>query len=261
MGRKPMTEEEKAEFNAKMAAARAAKKAEKTAEAETISVPADDVMGVADDGTTTPLTEIEPDLIGETVEISVDEAEESEKDQTVASAAPQPIYQMVTPKDPTVKILYLDSAIANNQIPIGHGRVITGSGRIFSVALSEFEGEFMTPLTMQLIDQRKFIILDGLTQEQREQYNCDYKTGEVLKKEGIFDYLISCKTEEAVRIFSNLCTAHRELVGTRILTAWENGDNRITRDKLEGLNAISKGDYPDNKGIFTQIIQELNEQI
>lgn len=246
MGRKAMTEEEKAQFKEKMAAARAAKKAE---EAETISVPAEDVMGLAPDGTEIPLTELEPELAGETVEVEAAEA----------VPAPQPVYQVVTPKDPTVKILYLDSAIQNNQIPIGRGRVITGSGRIFGVPLGEFEGEFMTPLIMRLIDERKFIILDGLTEEQREQYNCAYRDGEVLKKEGVFDYLLSCDTAEAERIFRELCTEHRNMVGTRFITAWEQGDNRISREKVEALNAVSKKDYPDGKGVFTPILQAMAE--
>lgn len=245
MGRKPMTEEEKAEFKAKMAAARAAKKAEE----ETIKVPAEDVMGVAEDGSMTPLTELEPELAGETVSADV------------PAAAPQPVYQVVVPKDPMVKILYLDSAIPNNQIPIGRGRVITGSGRIFGVPLNEFEGEFMTPLTMQLIDERKFIVLDGLTDEQREQYNCLYRDGEVLKKEGLFDYLFSCSAEDAARIFRELCKEHRNMVGTRFITAWEQGDNRLTREKLEALNAVSKADYPDGKGVFTPILQAMAENI
>ena len=175
--------------------------------------------------------------------------------------APAPIYQVVAPKDPTVKIIYLDSVIPNNQIPIGKGKMITGSGRIFSVSLGEFEGEFMTPLTMRLIDERKFIVLDGLTDEQREQYNCLYKPEEVIRKEGVFDHLISCSTEEAVRIFRNLCKEHREMVGTRFYEAWEQGDNRITRDKVEALNAISKGDYADGTGVFTAIVKDMNDAI
>lgn len=178
-------------------------------------------------------------------------------------SAPAPVYQVVAPQEPKVKILYLDSAIENNQIPIGSKKTITGSGRIFSVALSEFEGEFMTPLVMKLIDQRKFIILDGLTDEQREQYNCLYKQDEVLKKEGIFDYLLSCSTEDAERIFKALCKEHRELVGSRFAEAWipEHRDNRITRDKIEALNKISKADYEDGNGIFTEILKEMAESI
>ena len=104
-------------------------------------------------------------------------------------AAAQPINMIVEQKAPPVKILYIASCIPNNQIPIGNGRYITGSGRIFSVPMEQFEGEFMTPLVMKLIDNRKFVVLSGLSDEQRHQYNCYYDEGEVLKDEGVFDML------------------------------------------------------------------------
>ena len=88
--------------------------------------------------------------------------------QPVSVSQQTPVNMVVEQKAPPVKILYIDSAIPNNQIPIGNGRYITGSGRIFSVSLEQFEGEFMTPLVMKLIDCRKFIVLSGLTEEQRE---------------------------------------------------------------------------------------------
>ena len=186
-------------------------------------------------------------------------AEEIVEKETASEAAP--VYQVVAPKDPVVKILYIDSAIDKNEIKIGRGRSISGSGRVFSVRLAEFEGEFMTPVIMSLIDQRTLIILDGLTDEQREQYHCLYKEGEVLKKEGMFDFLISCDTEKAVEIFTELCKEHRTLVGRRFLEAWDKGDNRITRDKVEALNKISKENYEDNTGIFTPIVKAFAERV
>lgn len=183
------------------------------------------------------------------------------KKTTVETEEATPVIHVVTPKDPVVKILYIDSAIEQNEIKIGRGRSITGSGRVFSVQLAEFEGEFMTPVIMSLIDQRTLIILDGLTDEQREQYHCLYKEGEVLKKEGMFDFLISCDTEKAVAIFKELCKEHRTLVGRRFLEAWDKGDNRITRDKVEALNKISKENYEDKTGIFTPIVKAFAERV
>lgn len=181
---------------------------------------------------------------------------------TEPTPAPQPVYQVVTPKDPMVKILYIDSAIEGNQIPIGKGRVISGSGRMFSVSLSDFEGEFMSPLVMLLIKKRKFIVLSGLTDEQRMQYGCLYKEDEVINNEGMFDWMLNCQTDEAVERFTALCRTHRELVGRRFITAYEQRDPRISRDRLERLNKVSKADYEDGRGIFTEILQQMNaEQI
>ena len=181
----------------------------------------------------------------------------AEAPQPAAQPAPQ-INMVVQEKAPPVKIIYIDSVIPNNEIPIGGGRKITGSGRVFSVPMELFEGEFMTPLVMTLIDERKFIILDGLTDEQRRQYNCFYSEGEVVRDEGMFDYFFDMEADKAATIFENLCPQHQQLVATRFMTAYfEKHDNRITRDKVEALNRISKTNEPD--GLFTPIVKEFNE--
>ena len=174
--------------------------------------------------------------------------------------APAPINMVVEQKAPPVKILYIDSVIPNNQIPIGNNRYITGSGRIFSVPMEQFEGEFMSPLVMKLIDNRKFIVIDGLTDEQREQYNCFYKEGEVIRNEGIFDALFDMNTDKAASIYTALCPEHKHLVATRFITAYfERHDNRITRDTVEKLNAISKS--VDAEGLFTPIVKDINDKV
>ena len=179
----------------------------------------------------------------------------------VVEAQPvQPINMVVEQKAPPVKILYIDSVIPNNQIPIGNNRYITGSGRVFSVPMEQFEGEFMSPLVMKLIDRRKFIVIDGLTDEQREQYNCLYGEGEVIRNEGIFDALFSMDTDKAAEIFAELCEEHKRLVATRFISAYfEKHDNRITRDKVEKLNAISKS--VDAEGLFTPIVKDINDKV
>ena len=169
-----------------------------------------------------------------------------------------PINMVVEQKAPPVKILYVDSVIPNNQIAIGNGRYITGSGRIFAVPLDQFEGEFMSPLVMKLLDNRKFVVLSGLTDEQRMQYNCYYKEGEVVKNEGVFDSLITLPVEKATEIFELLCPEHRQLAATRFISAYfEKHDNRITRDRVEALNKISKQNEP--AGLFTPILEEINK--
>ena len=178
------------------------------------------------------------------------------RNDSVEQVAPAPaaVYQ-----EPMVKLIYLDSCIENNQIPIGGGRVITGSGRRFSVKLSDFEGVFLTPLVTLLLKKRKFIVLDGLNEEQRQQYGVDYKPGEVLKNEGMFDWFLSGPVSQVKTAFADLCKEHRELVARRFMLAFENGDNRLTRDRIEALNEVSKRDFEDGKGAFTPILKAINE--
>lgn len=198
-------------------------------------------------------------LAAETESPQKSEAPKEPEASAKESADVQQVYQMVTPKDPMVKILYLDSVISTNQIPIGNGRMITGSGKIFNVTLNDFEGVFQTPLVTRLLQKRKFIVLDGLTKEQRIQYGVDYSEGEIIKNEGMFDWLLACGAEKAGQAYEALCPEHRSLVAARIHDAYERHDNRITRDLVETLNDISKADFEDGKGAFTDIIIRINE--
>ena len=229
-------------------------------ETQTVEVPAEDVTAVKEDGTETPLTEAIPGLKGQTVEAEIPKEPEAEAQAGGKEAETPPVvYQVVAPKDPMVKILYLDSCIPTNQIPIGGGRVITGTNKIFSVTLTEFEGTFQTPLIMQLLKLRKFIVLDGLTDEQRQQYGVDYAEGEILKNESMFGYMLDCPVSQAAEIFMALCTSHREMVAARVHEAWERGDKRLSRERVEALNDISKADFDDGRGAFTDILKAMNE--
>ena len=227
---------------------------------ETVEVKAKDVMAVNEDGSMEPLTqaipEIEPE---ETVSFPKETSIAAEAALPPEGEARTPVPAPAMYQEPMVKLIYLDSCIENNQIPIGGGRVITGSGRRFSVKLSDFEGVFLTPLVTLLLKKRKFIVLDGLNEEQRQQYGVDYKPGEILKNEGTFDWFLSGPVAQVKAAFADLCKEHRELVARRFMLAFENGDNRLTRDRIEALNEVSKRDFEDGKGAFTPILKAINE--
>ena len=189
-------------------------------------------------------------------------AEKKQDAQIPEAAVAQPAPVQTVPvqyQEPMVRLLYLDSAIENNEIPIGGGRVITGSGRTFSVKLSDFEGVFLTPLVTKLLKQRKFIVLDGLTPDQRMQYGVDYRDGEIVKNEAMFEFFLTGPVDKVKTAFAALCPDHRELVSRRFLEAFEKGDNRFTRERIEALNEISKRDFEDNTGAFTPILKAIND--
>lgn len=176
-----------------------------------------------------------------------------------AEAPVQQINMIVEEKSEPVVILYIDSVIANNEIKIGRGRSIYGSGKRFSVTKDQFEGEFMTSTIMDLIAAKKLIVLSGLTDEERKLYNCYYGENEVLRGEQMFDFFFEMDTDEAAEKFAMLCPEHQQLVATRFISAYfEAHDNRVTRSKVEALNKISK-EY-DPEGLFTPIVKDINEK-
>lgn len=179
--------------------------------------------------------------------------------EIIAQPAPQ-INMIVEEKAEPVIILYIDSVIPNNEIKIGRGRSIYGSGKRFAVQKTDFEGEFMTSTIIDLIAARKLIVLSGLSDEERKLYNCYYTENEVLRGEQMFDFFFEMDAEEAAEKFAMLCPEHQRLVATRFMDAYyEKHDNRVTRARVEALNAASKAADPE--GMFTPIVKDINEKM
>lgn len=174
--------------------------------------------------------------------------------------AVQTVY--IAPTEKMVQCVYIDSVIANNEIVIGNGRKISGSGRVFSIPLSEFESTFITPLMAKLIKERKIIVLDGLTDEQRELYDCAYAEKEVVRREGMFDFIFKASIAEAEEIYQNLCKEHQQLVATRFVDAYMDASSPMKkyandRAKVVALNKLSK-EKSGGDGLFTPILESLN---
>lgn len=177
----------------------------------------------------------------------------------------EPVVQAVyvTPNEKMVQCIYIDSVIPNNEIIIGNGRKISGSGRVFSVPLSEFESTFITPLIAKLIKTRRIIVLDGLTDEQRSLYDCEYAENEVIRREGVFDFFFKKEIPEATEIFGSLCAEHQELVAARFMDAYLNDGSPlkryVSRARVVALNNISKEKH-NGEGIFKPMLEALNAE-
>ena len=113
----------------------------------------------------------------------------------------------------------------------------------------------MTPFVQKLLKKRRLIVLDGLTEEERKRYGVLYNEGEIMDTQ-MMDKLLDIPVDKLTTIFENLCPEHRQFVATRFITAFEKGDNRISRGKVEPLQAISKTN--DSEGLFTPILQKMN---
>lgn len=195
---------------------------------------------------------------------AAEKAAEAAKTKEAAKNA-EPVVQTVyvAPNEKMVQCIYIDSCIPNNEIVIGGGRKISGSGRVFSVPLSEFESTFITPLIAKLIKTRRIIVLEGLNEEQRELYGCRYAQDEVIRKEGMFDLFFRKDISEAEEIFGALCAEHQELVATRFMDIYTNGDSElkryVNREKVVALNNAAKAKH-NGDGIFKPLLEALNEK-
>lgn len=178
------------------------------------------------------------------------------------------VVQISTDK-PLVKMLFIDDCADDNVLGFGVNSkfgTITGPIGYINVPKDEWLGEFRDNLVQMLLRERKLIVLDGLTDEERVMHGLDYKPGEVLD-EKMFRNLLD-HMDELPEIFKKLCPTVRAVVAARLQTAYDAGDPRIlnNRDIIVKLNKISKKDYanasqgdPRKDGLLSNIVRGLNK--
>ena len=139
--------------------------------------------------------------------------------------------------------------------PEGMYGQVTGKTGTVTVPKSEWS-RFYNESVRNMIARRWLIVLSGMDERERELYGCSYKPGEVLD-ENAFHKLLDLG-RDLIAVFPALCEAHKEMVASRFLTAWLDGDERaMDRDLVVALNELSK-DEKHKKGMFVPIIEGLN---
>lgn len=175
--------------------------------------------------------------------------------EQIKNAGSTPSVVLAKPEE-MVKVTYISNVSPTNILDLGDFGQMTGVGWVIEVPRKDFGGKFMTPFVQKLIAKRRLIVLDGLNEEERIRYNVAYKPGEVMDVQ-MFDKLIGMDVEKLTNIFKNLCAEHQQFVATRFITTYERGDNRIGRDVIEPLQALSKENYPN--GLFNPILEKMNK--
>ena len=165
---------------------------------------------------------------------------------------------MAKPEE-TVELTYIAAVSPNNVLSLGDYGVLNGVGGFIEVPRKEFGGKFLTPEVRGLLNARRLIVLNGLTEDERKRYGVDYKDGELLDMQ-MFDRLLDMPLDRLKEIFTKLCPEHRQVVATRFISAYQKGDNRISREKVEPLNDLSKvPGKAEDKGMFYPILAGMNK--
>lgn len=136
-----------------------------------------------------------------------------------------------------------------------YGQVTGKTGKVI-VPKSEWS-RFYNESVRSMIRRRWLIVLSGMTDDERQLYDCSYREGELLEA-GVFNRLLDMG-DELTGIFPHLCRDHQEMVARRFVSAWMDGDARTNnRELIVKLNELSKQD--GQKGLFTRIIEGMNAQ-
>lgn len=159
--------------------------------------------------------------------------------------------------DEMVTVAYLAEVAPNSELVLpGYGSMRPQS--YIEVPKKEFGNKFMSTLARKLIDKRHLIVMSGLTQDERERWNCDYRDGEVLD-ERTFDKMLDYPTPKLAEIFEKLCPEHQRFVACRMITAKERGDNRISVEKARRINELSK--VNDKDGMLKPVLEAFGAEI
>lgn len=159
--------------------------------------------------------------------------------------------------DEVVTILYLDECAPKSTLEIPGYGTMRPYGYL-EVPKREFGNKFMSALVRKLLDKRILIVVSGLTQAERERWNCDYKEGEILDEQ-TFDKMLDYPTPKLAEIFEKLCVEHQRFVACRMITAKEKGDNRISVEKAKRINDLSKKNDPN--GMLKPVLDAFGAEI
>lgn len=170
-------------------------------------------------------------------------------------AAQQPAVVQIAPqKEEMVTLLYMGAVAEGSRVNLGEklGEIM-GRGGTRTISKTVFF-ENMTPNVINRLKDRRLIVMDGLTDEERERYGVNYKDGELVSKD-IYYKLLDLDEDAVVSIFKKACFRHKQLIASLYGDAYNAGDNRINQPLIEKLQKASK--EVDKAGMFTAILKDM----
>lgn len=181
---------------------------------------------------------------------------EALQEQLMALQRPQVI--QVAPDTERVHFLWQAEVADYNLVTFGPGGMygsITGKTGTFSVPKNELS-RILDDRTRRMIARRWLIVLDGLTDEERESLGVDYKEGEILDRK-VFARMVNLPKDEICEIYSKLCDSHKEMVARRYYEEYQNRNEAVTREKVIALRDMTRDMGLDIQA-FQQILVEMN---
>ena len=173
--------------------------------------------------------------------------------QMLATQQPT-VVQVAAQKEEMVTLLYMGAVAEGSRVNLGEklGEIM-GRGGTRTISKTIFF-ENMTPNIINRLKDRRLIVMDGLTEEERERYGVNYKDGELVSKD-IYYKLLDLDENTVVSIFKKACFRHKQLIASLYGDAYNMADNRINQPLIQKLQQASK--EVDKAGMFTAILKDM----
>ena len=157
-----------------------------------------------------------------------------------------------------VTVMYLGAIASGTTVSLGKLGTFNKPGVPRNIPRDIFLENLGRPVVDHLISARRLIVLDGLTDEERERYGLDYSESEVLSKNAFFK-LLDYNKATICDIFSKMCVQHKRLIAKIYHTAYfENHDARVRAETVKALNVLSKKD--EKSGMFALILEDMGRK-
>lgn len=156
-----------------------------------------------------------------------------------------------------VTLMYIGGMSRGCSVNLGNFGRITRDCGIIEVPKKAFMNE-ANRVVDSLLQSRKLLVIDGLTEDERTRFGVSYKENELLN-EKTYQKLLDLPMEELSATFKLLCEEHKKIVAKVFYSAAEEGDHRVSLEKVRTLNDISK--QTDKDGLFKYLLQNMAEEI
>lgn len=170
-------------------------------------------------------------------------------------AAQQPtVIKVEKPEEDMVTLLYMGAVAEGSMVSLGEKLgEIQGRGGTRKYPKSLFL-ENMNPNVLKRLKDRRLIVIDGLTDDEKDRFCVNYTDGELVGKE-VYYKLLDMDVNTVISIFKKACFRHKQLIASLYMEAYNSNDNRINQPLIEKLNKASKD--TDKDGMFTAILKDM----
>lgn len=169
----------------------------------------------------------------------------------------EPTVVQVKSNEEMVTLLYMGAVREGSFVELDGLGQIMGRGGMIDVPKKTFLQNLTAKILKRLKD-RRLLVINGLTDEERERYGLKYEDGEIVDRNIYYD-LLSMDEQRVATIFQRACYRHKQLIASLYADAYCNHDNRVNQPLIKKLNEISKS--TDSDGMFTAILKDMGKAL
>ena len=160
--------------------------------------------------------------------------------------------------DGVVTLLFVGGIAPGTVVALEGLGKIPRDGNFLTVPKKDFFTN-LSASTDRLLQKRKLIVVDGLTDDERERYGVLYKEGELLSAD-MYQKLLTFPADKLGAIYRGLCAEHREIVRRVFNTAYLDKNGNVSIAKLKAMIRIDRENGIKESPLVT-ILRTMTEDV